>query len=628
MNSFEKIPVFVYDDDKAASRAVARRIAQLIREKSVAGKHAVLGLATGHTPVNVYKELIRLHREEGLDFTKVITFNLDEYWPILPDAIQSYYRWMHENLFNHINIPKANVHIPDGTVPGDQVSAFCLAYEQAIKDAGGIDLQVLGVGRSGHIGFNEPGSGRDSITRQIHLDNVTRKDAASDFFGEENVPLEAITMGVGTILAAKEICLMAFGEHKAPVIKRAVEGDISLTVAASFLQQHANARIFLDEAAAAALTRFDTPWLLGSCQWDDKLKRKAVLWLSQKVNKPILMLTGEDYAENGLYELLQVSGGYYQLNIDIFKSMMKTVTGKPGGHTGPKKIVIFSPHPDDDVISMGGTIARLVEQGHQVHAVYMVSGCLSIFDHEVARYTEFVREFNEIFGLIHGCDTVETQVEKFLQTKPPGTVDTPEVQRIKGLIRRTEAVDAAKFCGVPENQCHFLELPFYNTGKVQKMSITQEDIGIVLDLLRRIGPDIVFAAGDMSDPHGTHRMCLDAVLKAFEQYGATGVEKPELWLYRGAWQEWSPEQIEMAVPMAPEEVKQKRFAIFRHQSQKDRAMFPGPYDSREFWQRAEERNADTAKIYDKLGLPQYFALEAFVRYPITRAAQLAAQLER
>lgn len=628
MNSFEKIPVFVYDDDKTASLAVARRITQLIREKNAAGKHAVLGLATGHTPVNVYKELARLHREEGFDFSKVITFNIDEYWPISHDAPQSYYRWMHENLFNHINIPPANVHIPDGTIPADQVAAFCRQYEKAIKDAGGIDLQVLGVGRSGHIGFNEPGSGGDSVTRKILLDNVTRKDAASDFFGEDIVPLYALTMGVGTVLAAREICLLAFGEHKAPLIKRVVEGDISLAVAASFLQQHPCARIFLDEAAAAALTRFDTPWLLGSCQWDDKLKRKAVLWLSQKVNKPILMLTAEDYVENGLYELLQVGGGYYQLNIEIFKSMMRTVTGKPGGHDGPKKIVVFSPHPDDDVISMGGTMARLVEQGHQVHPVYMVSGCLSVFDHDVARHTEFVREFNEIFGLVHGCETIETKVVKFLQTKTPGAVDTDEVQRIKGLIRRTEAVDAAKFCGIPEKQCHFLELPFYNTGKVQKMSISSDDIALVLNLLKKIQPDIIFAAGDMSDPHGTHRMCLDAVLKACDLYQADTAKKPLLWLYRGAWQEWPPEQIEMAVPMAPEEVKQKRFAIFRHQSQKDRAMFPGPYDSREFWQRAEERNAGTAKTYDKLGLPQYFALEAFVRYPVTRAAQLAAQLEK
>lgn len=628
--STERIPVKVYEDNAQASKAVARKIADCIRRRSDEGKACVLGLATGHTPILVYKELARMHREEGLSLATVITFNLDEYWPIDPSALQSYYAWMHSNFFDHVDIPEANIHIPPGDVAEDQLASVCAEYEQAIRDAGGIDIQILGIGRSGHIGFNEPGSGRNSRTRRIHLDMITRKDAASDFFGEENVPEMAITMGVGTILDARELCLLAFGEHKAPVIRRSVEEGVSNEVAASFLQEHRNATFYIDEAAAAHMTRFACPWLSPDhpCLWDDLLIREAVLWLAERVHKPILKLTDEDYAENGLGELLRQSQGAYELNLTTFKRLMKSVTGWPGGKDGPKRILILSPHPDDDVICMGGTMTRLAEQGHDVHVAYMVSGCLSVFDHDVARYADFVCGFNRIFNLTpEQSVAIEQHIDRFLLHKKPGDVDSPEVQQIKSLIRRTEAIDAAKACGICEDHLHFLELPFYNTGTVQKLSIGKADIQRVLDVYAEVKPELIFAAGDMSDPHGTHRLCLEAALEAIPEYSKQYKTEPVVWLYRGAWQEWEPSEIDMAVPMSPDELRHKRYAIFRHESQKDRAMFPGPYDSREFWQRAEDRNMTTANSYDQLGLPEYHAVEAFVRYPRQRSRHAEAQLE-
>jgi len=629
LNHYERAPVRIFADDKQASQAIGQRIAELIRTKAAKGESTVLGLATGHTPVNVYGELIKMHREEGLDFSNVETFNLDEYWPIEPMKLQSYHHWMHENLFDHINIQSENIHLPSGTVAEEDIPKHCQDYEEAIEAAGGIDLQILGIGRTGHMGFNEPGSSRESVTRRIRLDTITRKDAASDFFGEENVPKMALTMGVKTILSAREICLLAFGEQKAPIVRRAVEGEVSPEAATSYLQEHGRAVFYLDAAAAADLTRISTPWLVDSCPWDDSLKRHAVIWLSEKLNKPILKLTDEDYAENGLSELLRISGGSYRLNIDIFRRQMDTITGWPGGKGKLRKVLVFSPHPDDDVICMGGTMARFVEQGHEVHAAYMVSGCLSVFDHDVSRYADFVREFNHIFGLTpEQTAAIEEHIDQFLRQKKPGDIDSLEIQAIKGLIRRTEAIDAAKYCGLIEDHTHFLEMPFYNTGKVQKLSIGSEDIVAVGKVLDEIQPTMIFAAGDLSDPHGTHRLCLEALLLAMQEYAKERETVPELWLYRGAWQEWSPEQIDMAVPLAPDELKEKRYAIFRHQSQKDRAMFPGPFDSREFWQRAEERNMTTAAIYDALGLPEYHALEAFVRYPLEPSAHLKAQLTK
>ena len=624
----ERVSVNIFADSQEASRAVARRIAEIVRTKAAADENAVLGLATGHTPVKVYRELIRLHQQEGLDFSRVITFNLDEYWPIDPAVRQSYHHWMHENLFKHINVPPESVHIPSATVEEKEIDAHCRQYEEEIAKAGGIDFQILGIGRTGHIGFNEPGTSKTSRTCRVHLDSLTRKDAGSDFFGEENVPKMAITMGVGTILEAREIALLAFGEQKAPIIRRTAEEEVSALVAASFLQEHPQTRFYLDEASAADLTRLATPWLLGSCQWDEELIRQALVWLSLKLKKPILKLTHEDYLENGLEELPHCCGATADLNVRVFRELMETITGWPGGKEGGRRILLLSPHPDDDVISMGGTFIRCVEQGHDMHVAYMVTGHLSVFDHNVSRYMDFMAEFSRIFGMmpVKG-EALEEKIDAFLQKKRPGDMDTQEVQAIKGLIRRTEAIDAAKYCGLDDDHIHFLDMPFYETGKVQKLSISDADVAIVLSRLEQTHPEIIFAAGDMSDPHGTHRLCLEALLRAMEVYLAKGHEAPQIWLYRGAWQEWAPEQIDMAVPVSPDELKRKRYAIFRHESQKDRAMFPGPYDTREFWQRAEERNQNTAELYDALGLPEYHGIEAFARYPLRGSAHAQSQLE-
>jgi glucosamine-6-phosphate deaminase len=625
----QHIPVKLYPDSRSAATAVAGRIAELIRSRAGTSRPAVLGLATGNTPVNVYKELIRLHREEGLDFDGVVTFNLDEYWPIDPAAVQSYHSWMHENFFRHVNIRPENAHLPPADVPSEQVEDACRAYERAIAEAGGIDLQILGIGRSGHIGFNEPGSPADSRTRPVRLDLITRKDAAGDFFGEANVPERAITMGVGTILDAREVCLLAFGEHKADIVRRAVEGPVTPNVAASFLQDHPAATFYLDVEAGADLAAVATPWLEGPCEWDEPLRTRAVIWLARQIDKPLLKITEEDYVENGLAELRSVTpGGAHRANLAVFRRLMGTLTGYPVGREGPRRVVVFSPHPDDDVICMGGTLTKLAEQKHEVHVAYMVSGFLSVFDHDVARYANFVRAFNEIFGLHpEGSAVIEEKVDGFLAGKRPGDVDPPEIQRIKSLVRRTEAVDAAGFCGVREDRCHFLNLPFYNTGKVQKLAIGPEDVAAVRGVLDEVRPEVIFAAGDMSDPHGTHRLCMEALLAALDEREPGGAGRPDIWLYRGAWDEWPVERIEMAVPLWPDELRHKRYAIFRHQSQKDRAMFPGPYDSREFWQRAEDRNMETAETFDRLGLPEYHAVEAFVRYPLSLPASAAALLE-
>ena len=624
----EHIPVHIYADEKAAARAVARQVAECVRRASTAGRRAVLGLATGHTPINVYRELARMHREEGLDFSRIVTFNLDEYWPIAPTARQSFRAWMDENFFQFVNIPRENIHILSGTVAEGDVEAHGRAFERAIAEAGGIDLQILGIGRLGHIGFNEAGSDRQSRTRRIRLDKVTRKDAASDFFGEENVPQQALTMGVGTILEAREICLLAFGEHKAPIIRRAVEGEVLPAVAASFLQQHPHAAFYLDEPAAADLTRLATPWLLGPCSWDDLLERQAVIWLARKLDKPILKLTDEDYGENALADLAARRGGAYHANLAVFRWLMNTITGWPGGKEGKRRVLVLSPHPDDDAISMGGTLMRLVAQGHEVHTAYMTSGYLSVFDHEAARHADFVREFNRIFGLTpKQTAAIEQHIDQFLRQKQPTDLDTAEVRSVKALIRRTEALDAARFCGVEEDHIHFLDLPFYDEDSVQKRVIGPDDVAPVRRLLERVRPEMIFAAGDLSDPHGTHRLCLEAALAAIEAGMAAGMATPVIWLYRGAWEEWPAERIGMAVPLSPDELHRKRYAIFRHQSQKDRAMFPGPYDSREFWQRAEERNMATAALYDALGLPEYHAIEALARWPLGRSAHATAQLE-
>jgi glucosamine-6-phosphate deaminase len=644
----EHIPVTVYGSSAQASRAVAREIADLIRAKAGRGEKAVLGLATGSTPTAVYEELVRMHREEGLSFKNVVTFNLDEYWPMKPGELQSYHRFMREYLFDHVDVPEQSIHIPDGTLPMEKVSEFCQDYERKIKEAGGLDFQILGIGRTGHVGFNEPGSPRDSRTRLITLDRVTRMDAASDFFGEWNVPRKAITMGVDTILSAKTVVLLAFGEHKAPTIRRAVEGDVSSAVAASYLQQHPSARIVLDDAAASELTRFKTPWLLGPLEmfglrWDGRMTRTAATWLAALVKKPLLKLTDEDYNEHGLQELLSARGGAYDINVEVFRAMQATITGWPGGkptvftndhansdwrggpvfdHANeevfPKRVLVFSPHPDDDVISMGGTFIRLCEQGHEVHVAYQTSGNIAVFDDTALRHADFVVEYARAFNVGQNqAELIEQHIENFVKRKKPGEVDSPELQQIKGLIRRTEARAAAKYSGVKEENIHFLDMPFYETGRVRKKPIGEDDVRIVMDLLERVKPHQVYAAGDLSDPHGTHRVCLAAIYEALGRLKAQKREwlsQCEVWLYRGAWQEWGVNDIEMAVPLSPDELLRKRMAIFKHESQKDKALFPGPSDPREFWQRAEDRNRHTAERYDKLGLAEYEAIEGFVRW--------------
>ena len=628
---FEKVPVAIHRDARSASRALAREIAALIRERAAERRTCVLGLATGSTPTTLYEELVRLHREEGLSFANVVTFNLDEYWPILPASHQSYRRFMQEHLFEHVDIRPENVHIPDGRLAQPEIPAACAAYEHAIADAGGIDLQILGIGRTGHIGFNEPGSGRESRTRLITLDRVTRKDAASDFFGEEHVPQRGITMGVGSILDARRVVMLAFGEGKAPVVAKAVEGAVTEAIAASFLQQHPDATILLDEAAAAELTRIKTPWRIGPCDWDAALVRKAVVWLAGERQRAILKLVEEDYNEHGLQDLLASRGGAHEINLEVFRGLQAAITGWPGGkprerkragdidrprdRVFPKRIVVFSPHPDDDVISMGGTLLRLVEQGHEVHVAYQTSGSIAVFDADALRFADFAADYGAVFGLeAGGLERLEHEVQRELRTKSPGVPDSPAVRRLKALIRRGEAKDAARVCGIPEERLHFQNLPFYETGTVRKSPITDRDIDLTVELLRSIEPHQVYAAGDLSDPHGTHRSCLAAVLRAMKRCERDSwAEECETWLYRGAWQEWEVDRLDMAVPLSPGEVARKRQAIFRHQSQKDRPLFPGP-DDREFWQRAEDRNRTTAKRLDALGLPEYEAVEAFVRW--------------
>ena len=616
-----KIPFRMFEDSKQVSQVVAAELAALIKERADAGKNCVLGLATGSTPVNVYSELVRMHREEGLSLANVITFNLDEYFPMQADCLQSYVRFMREHLFDHVDIAEENIHIPDGTIAVEQVADWCSNYEAKIEAVGGIDVQILGIGRTGHIGFNEPGSGTESKTRLITLDRLTCIDAASDFFGIENVPRRAITMGVGTILKARKIVLLAFGENKAKIVARSVEGEMTPTIPATFLQQHPSTEFVLDQAAAAELQDVKSPWLSGPIEWDKPMVRRAVIEMSLTLDKPVLMLTDTDYNENGLQCLLAEYGSAYEINLNVFKQLQSTITGwaagKPGqpGVVFPKRIVLFSPHPDDDVISMGGTLTRLAGQGHEVHVAYQTSGNIAVFDEDALRFAEFVSDFCKTFDVkSEAVDDLTNVMVDFLDRKHAGEVDLPQMQQLKGLIRRGEARAGARICGVQDERLHYLDLPFYETGVVRKKPIGEEDIQITVELLRKVKPHQIYAAGDLSDPHGTHRTCLDVIFEACRRCRDDDwMKECDVWLYRGAWQEWSPHEIEMAVPLSPQEVERKRMAIFRHESQKDRALFPGP-DAREFWQRAEARNAQTARIYDQLGLAQYQALEGFVRW--------------
>ncbi len=623
---FEKIKTQIHTNSEEASLYVANEIAELIRQRQKSGKKVVLGLATGSTPTKVYDILVKFHKEEGLSFKNVVTFNLDEYFPMEADSIHSYVRFMREHLFDHIDIKKENINIPDGTLEKEDVRDYCKTYEEKIKKAGGIDIQVLGIGRTGHIGFNEPGSSIVSKTRMVRLDRVTRLDAASDFFGLENVPSRAITMGVGTILSAKRIILMAWGEGKAGIINQAVEGPIRESVPATFLQNHPNCDFILDEAAASGLTRVSTPWLVSDCQWEDTLTKKATIWLSGKLNKAILKLTNEDYNEHGMGSLVAEIGSAEHINLIVFNQLQRTITGWPGGKPNaddsnrperkdpyPKTSLIFSPHPDDDVISMGGTLLRLVDQGHEVHVAYQTSGNIAVFDDEVIRFLDFAKDIQK------DNEALQKQfkeVRAFLDKKHPGQVDSPRIQQFKGLIRKGEALSACRYCGVKEENAHFQNLPFYETGTVKKKPYSEADIEQTYQLLQKIKPNQIFAAGDLSDPHGTHRVCLNIIYKALDRLvkeKAAWIKDCYVWLYRGAWQEWDIADMEMSVPVGPKDMQRKKNAIFKHQSQKDSAMFPGN-DNREFWQRAEQRNKQTAYNFNALGLAEYEAMEGFVRY--------------
>ncbi len=607
MESLEKIVTTIHEDHEALARAVAARISEVMRDRRAAGARPVLGLATGSTPLGVYRELIRMHREEGLSFQGVITFNLDEYCPMDPGSRHSYHRFMWENLFRHIDIDPVDVHIPRGDLPRDLLDQACEAYEAAIRAAGGIDIQLLGIGKTGHIGFNEPGSGARSRTRAVTLDAITRKDAAADFFGESHVPREAVTMGVATILEAREIAILATGEHKAAIVRRSVEGEIDTEVAATFLQRHPSTTFYLDRAAAASLTRVATPWLVDEVEWTDRLAVRGVVWLSETVRRAILKLTHRDYAEHRMSALVARFGSPGAVNGFVFNVLGAKIRGR-SKLPRDSRVVCFSPHPDDDVISMGGILHKLVLNGNQVTVAYMTSGNIAVFDHDVRRYVDFVERLGRARGLDPaGVLALAGEVRNFLARKAPGEVDIPAVQDIKRMIREAEAISGIETLGLSGANARFLDLPFYRTGQVEKNPIGPEDVRIVRALLEEVGPDLIFVAGDLSDPHGTHRMCKEAIDLALQGLSRA----PEVWLYRGAWQEWSVTEATWLVPLSQEELSVKIQAIFKHQSQKDSAPFPG-LDEREFWQRVEARNKETAERLDRLGLAEYFAMEAYV----------------
>lgn len=624
----EKIPTVVFPESETASVAVAQEIANLIQVNKIKGENTVLGLNAGSTPTGVYQELVRLHREEGLSFASVYTFNLDEFYPMSPYAVQSRRQFMESQLFSKVDIPIDNIYFPSGDLDEKALGPFCTQYEESIEALGGIDILLLGVNGKGHIGMNEPGSFVDSRTRLITLDRVTRTHIASNFKAEEQVPRKAITAGVATILDAKKIFLIGFGEGKAPIIKTSVEEEWSDMFPSSLLQLHANATVVVDEAAACQLSRIETPWLYESCTWGDAQIRTAVVWLCLATEKPILKLTDGDYMEHGMGDLLTHFGSAYEVNIKVFNELQRTITGWPGGKPGvddserperaepaQKRVLIFSPHPDDDVISMGGTLSRLVSQEHEVHVAYQTTGNIAVFDDDVEHVLDLISGFYSYVG-IESNEVVETigSVKKEIGNCDPGVADSEVMGYLKSLIRKSEAIAACRYCRISEENLHFLELPFYNTGTIEKAPLSDADVEKTVALLRELQPHQIFAAGDLSDPHGTHRVCLDAIFRAIEiVQHEQWFRMCRIWLYRGAWQEWGVAEAHMAVPLSPDELKAKRMAILKHESQKDRVLFPGS-DDREFWQRAEDRNRGTAKLYDKLGFAEYEAMELFVRW--------------
>ncbi len=629
LESFEKVPVKIYKNPTAGSNALAAQIAKLIREKQAQNQPCVLGMATGATPILLYKELVRLHKEEGLSFKNVITINLDEYYPIPRNAYQSYWSFMHRHLFDHVDIDPKNIHLPNSEWNKDELKESCLAYEQTIEKIGGIDLQILGIGKNGHIGFNEPGSSFHSKTRVIHLDNQTRMANLYEWHDMNKVPRTAITVGISSIMKAKKIVLLAWG-NKAEIVAKAVEGDVTEQIPASVLQNHDDCTFIIDEYAAAELTRNKAPWLTGANDWTPQMIKKAVIELALKLDKTVLSLTADDYKENSLADLLVLKESVYDINLQVFYMLRDSITGWPGGKPNavipahperstphPKKVMIFSPHPDDDIISMGGTFMRLHDQGHDVHVGYQTSGNIAVTDEFVTRFLDFAVGFEDMFGIDNKkSNEILTEARAFLGGKKAGDLDTSEIRAIKGLIRRCEAKATCRYVGIAEDNYHFLNLPFYETGAIDKKPMGEEDIQITMELLRKIKPHQIYCAGDLADPHGTHKVCLEVIFESMRRLKAAGDEWVKdcwVWLYKGAWQEWDISEIEMAVPMSPDQVMKKRFGIFIHQSQKDSVPFQGT-DAREFWQRAEIRNAHTADLYARLGLTKYAAIEAFVRW--------------
>ena len=619
---FEKLHTVTFDDSKIGSNLIAKEICDLVKSKQEKGKKCVLGFATGSSPILIYKEIIRIHKEESLSFKNVIAFNLDEYYPIKANDKNSYYHFMHENLFDHIDIPKENINIPSGTIKPNNIEKFCKSYEDKIKDCGGIDLQILGIGRTGHIGFNEPGSHFNSKTRLITLDHTTRFDANKTFGGIENVPNTAITMGIRTIFNSKRVIIMAWGIHKSLIVKKVVEGEVSSLVPASYLQNHKNTTLVLDNESASELINSKTPWLVDTCEWNALMKRRAVAWLSEITGKSILKLTDEDYNQNGLSDLLALEKSSYELNIKIFNHFQNTITGWPGGKPNaddstrperkspnPKRVIIFSPHPDDDVVSMGGTFDRLVSQGHDVHVAYQTSGNIAVSDHDALKFLEVSKDVNEL----DKNNDIKSLIKE-LKSKKIDQIDSKQVRKLKGFIRKSEAIAATRYIGIPDKNTHFMNLPFYETGKIQKNTPTIKDIEKTASLIKKIKPHQIYAAGDLEDPHGTHKVCLDIIFEALKSIKKEKFIKDcWLWLYRGAWLEWDIHDIDMAVPMSPTQVLRKRTSIFFHQTQKDGVMFQGQ-DLREFWVRAEERNKETALKYKNMGLADYAAIESFKRY--------------
>ena len=622
---YEKIPASVFEHESEGVGYVADLIVRAIKkhnEYSLSNEifedvqPFVLGLTTGRTPLGLYHELVRRYRDGMVSFSNVAVYSLDEFYPIGADEPQSRNYRIHEEFLNHIDILPENIHIPDGTVPESRISRYCESYDRAINH---IDLMIIGVGEQGQLGFNEPGSYEKSRTRLVQLTYNTRKIQSGAFFGLENTPKMAVTMGIDTIMRANRIILMAWGEEKAHIVQRVVEGEITDQVPASYLQAHQNIEVVIDENAAQLLTREQTPWMVGPCEWTPKFVRKAVVWLCGVVKKPILKLTYKDYIENSLGELLEQGRAYDQINIDVFNDLQHTITGWPGGKPNaddstrpvpsspfPKRVIVFSPHPDDDVISMGGTFIRLVQQGHDVHVAYETSGNVAVHDDVVLQNIDTAREL--------GYGNHYAEVEKVIAGKRKGEPEPRPLLDLKGAIRRAEARAAVRSFGLnPDTNAHFLNLPFYETGGIKKGQLTEKDIEIIVKLLREIKPHQIYAAGDLADPHGTHRTCMEAVLGALEVVkDDEWLKECHLWLYRGAWMEWDLGMVDMAVPLSPDELIMKRHAIYRHLSQKDIMPFPGD-DPREFWQRAEERTQNTAKLYDQLGMAEYQAIEVFVK---------------